>query len=94
MRCWVRNRDPEPEEKRPLHLKHKTHAHYTNGEKVQSKPNICATFYLWLVSCLLYQLPTGQGPVYVICGKSIEINDKSVHVDTLMSRLKRFLFWS
>lgn len=36
-RCWVRTRDPEPEKKRPLHLKHRTRAHYTNGEKVKSR---------------------------------------------------------
>lgn len=32
-RCWVRTRDPQPETKRPLHLK--DIAHYTNGEKVK-----------------------------------------------------------
>ena len=36
-RCWARTRDPEPEKKRPLHLKHRTRAHYTNGEKVKSR---------------------------------------------------------
>lgn len=35
--CWARTRDPEPEEKRPLHLKHRTRAHYTNSEKVKSR---------------------------------------------------------
>ena len=35
-RCWVKTREPEPVKKRPLHLKHKTRAHNTNGEKVKS----------------------------------------------------------
>lgn len=92
-RCWVRTRDPEPEEKHPLHLKHRPRAHYTNGEKVKSKASQMFVLHFVFGWKVVYSTscPNDRGQWMWFAGKTVEVDDESVNVDILISRWKSWL---
>lgn len=87
-RCWVKTREPEPVKKRPLHLKHKTRAHNTNGEKVKSGASQVFVLHFVFGWKVVYSTscPQERGQCVRFAGITVHVEDKSVNTDTLFSR--------